>query len=316
MFAVMKEALTLSAMNGITDHAVIHIYLHCTGLDTDFIFNPVGDDSKRLKHFIHHDPRALHEVLDKFSKIIQSGKPVVLDHKTTITVVGYEPPEGQLDLQFVGSGGYRNDKTYAYAKANELDELIDRSKGILRIQNTDHSCMARAISVGYVYQTEGNSSNRAKNIRKPDTCRGLQRNEAMRLCQKANVTWNTPCGKIEAEHFARVLAININVFEFHHTLEEVLYTTDYVPGRLEVDLLYNSETKHYDLLTNVDAVLRTIRNHHRFFYLKCRCIKYSVNHICHGCNNKNRTRFVINGETMFHNYNYTLAQESTDFHKD
>ena len=47
----------------------------------------------------------------------------------------------------------------------------------------------------------------------------------------------------------------INVFEFHHTLEELLYTMDYIPGRLEVDLLYNSETKHYDLLTNADAAL-------------------------------------------------------------
>ena len=74
---------------------------------------------------------------------------MVFDHKTTtITVVGYEPPEGQQDLQFVGSGGFRNDKTYTYAKVSELDELIDRSKGILRIQNTDHSCMARAIVVG------------------------------------------------------------------------------------------------------------------------------------------------------------------------
>ena len=125
----------------------------------------MSDDCKRIKHFIFLDPRALHEVLDKFSKIIQSGKPVVF------AVFGYEPPEGQMDLQFVGSGGYRNDKTYAYPKASELDELIDRSKGIIRIQNTDHSCMARAIAVGYAYQTEGNSSNRAKNIRKPDTLR-------------------------------------------------------------------------------------------------------------------------------------------------
>jgi Fe-S cluster biogenesis protein NfuA len=194
MFAIMKEALTLSAMHGITDHAVIHVYLHCTGLDTDFIFNPVGDDSKRLKHFIYHDTRALHAVLDKFSEIIQSGKPVVLDHKTTITVVGYEPPEGQMDLQYVGSGGYRTDKTADYAKANELEELIDRSKGIIRIQNTDHSCMARAIAVGYVYQTEGKLSNKAKDIRKPENGkRALQRNESMKLCQKANVPWNTRC---------------------------------------------------------------------------------------------------------------------------
>ena len=66
MYGLMKEALTLSAYNGITNEAVVNVYLHCTGLDTDFVFNPVGEETKRMHHFLWLDPVALHEVLDKF----------------------------------------------------------------------------------------------------------------------------------------------------------------------------------------------------------------------------------------------------------
>ena len=88
----MKEALTFGVYNGITDEAVVHVHLCCTGLDTDFVFNPVGEETKCMHLFLRSDPVALHEVLDKFADIIQSAKDLVLDSRTTITVIGYEPP--------------------------------------------------------------------------------------------------------------------------------------------------------------------------------------------------------------------------------
>ena len=87
---ILKEGLTISALNGISDEAVIHLYLHCSGLDKDFIFNPIGEDARRLKHFYWN--AALEAVVDKFAEIIQSGKPVVLDRFTTFSVVGHKPP--------------------------------------------------------------------------------------------------------------------------------------------------------------------------------------------------------------------------------
>jgi hypothetical protein len=80
----------------------------CTslGLDQDFKFNDSGEDGKTLSSF-HIDPATIKQVVDKFSKIIQSGKPVILDGRTTIRVCVYEPPKGTQQSripQFVGSG--------------------------------------------------------------------------------------------------------------------------------------------------------------------------------------------------------------------
>ena len=45
---LLKKALTISAAEGISDEAVIHLYMHCSGLDKDFIFNPIGEDARRV----------------------------------------------------------------------------------------------------------------------------------------------------------------------------------------------------------------------------------------------------------------------------
>ena len=42
MFGLMKEALSFSACNSIMDEAVVHVYLHCTCLDMEFVFNAGG----------------------------------------------------------------------------------------------------------------------------------------------------------------------------------------------------------------------------------------------------------------------------------
>ena len=84
----LKEALTISAAEGISDEAGIHLYLHCSGVDKDFIFNPIGEEARRLKHFYWNDTAALEAVIDKFAEMIQSGKPVMLDRFTTIFGVG------------------------------------------------------------------------------------------------------------------------------------------------------------------------------------------------------------------------------------
>ena len=145
----------------------------------------------------------------------------------------------------------------------------------------------------------------------------MQKIESRRISDLARVAWDTPCGKIEAEHFSHALNININAFEIHHTFEDVLYYTDLKPDRLyEVDLLYNSVTKHYDCITNINGVLQSIRNQHRVFCRKCRRIKYNTQHRCYGVNDKDRQVYVVNGESMFHNYDCYLSKEDTDFLKD
>jgi hypothetical protein len=104
------------------------------------------------------------------------------------------------------------------------------------------------------------------------------------------------------------------MIEFHHTLEEVLYSTAVLEGRPEIDVLYNQETKPNDCITNLNGLLKSIRNNRRVFCQKCRQINQNT-HKCYGIN-KEKPRFVRNGEFMFYTYNYALNNEATDFQKD
>ena len=174
--------------------------------------------------------------------------------------------------------------------------------------------MARAIAVGHTYAMYGRRHNKSINIGKPGRLRPTQRAEARRMAESASVDFNYPCGKAEAEQFARALGINLNVFEFQHTFNEVLYYTVPIDGRLEVDLLFNSETKFYDCITDIDALLQSVRNHQRVYCRRCRRIKYNTNYRCSGLNDRNKYRYVIHSQTVFHNYDYSLLSKDTDFH--
>jgi hypothetical protein len=138
---VIKDVMT----RGFDDRAITHIFMHFTGLDQDFKFNDSGEDGKTLSSF-HIDPATIRQVVDKFSKIIQSGKPVILDGRTTIRVCLYEPPKDVIQSfipQFIGSGGHGHlDALVAYS----VDDLMEKSKGVVCINNNDHLCMPRAYS--------------------------------------------------------------------------------------------------------------------------------------------------------------------------
>ena len=114
---LLRDALSTSAQHGLSVHSVIHVYLHCRGLDTDFVFNPIGEGAKQLHHFLYDDASSIAEIVDKFAEIIQSNKPCFLDNKTRITVVGFEPPPNYIQpVQFIGSGWGQNNNTSGNAE--------------------------------------------------------------------------------------------------------------------------------------------------------------------------------------------------------
>ena len=69
-------------------HTYIYIYIHCKGMDSDFIFNGVGPKRVTLKQM--REGR-LRDVVTGFSKMIQSGKDVTLDDHTVITFYAFLP---------------------------------------------------------------------------------------------------------------------------------------------------------------------------------------------------------------------------------
>jgi hypothetical protein len=191
---VIKDVMT----RGFDDRAITHIFMHFTGLDQDFKFNDSGEDGKTLSSF-HIDPATIRQVVDKFSKIIQSGKPVILDGRTTIRVCLYEPPKDlhsiiHSSVHWFGGHGHP-DALVAYS----VDELIVKSKGVVCIKNNDHLCMPRAIAVCLAFLDkdkevvfgERNPKTFYGNVRNSN--RSEQKKEALRLCELAHVNPNTPC---------------------------------------------------------------------------------------------------------------------------
>ena len=86
---VLKDGLDIMHEKHIPPYAIIHIYIHCKEMDSDFIFNGVGP--KRVTFKQMREGR-LRDVVTGFSKMIQSGKDVTLDDHTVITFYAFIPP--------------------------------------------------------------------------------------------------------------------------------------------------------------------------------------------------------------------------------
>ena len=69
-------------------HDIIHLYIHCEGLEQDFKFCGAGANKVTLKQMREGK---LSEIVSMFSHIIQSGKDVVLDDHTLITFYAFIP---------------------------------------------------------------------------------------------------------------------------------------------------------------------------------------------------------------------------------
>ena len=86
---VLGEGLDFMASNGITPYAIIHIYLHCTGMDQDFMFCASGPNRVTLQKMREGQ---LITVTNQFESVIQSGRDVILDDNTVITYYAFIPP--------------------------------------------------------------------------------------------------------------------------------------------------------------------------------------------------------------------------------
>ena len=87
---IIREGLEQIQLSGVSNQALIQIYLHASGLDQDFIMNAVGKRRMTLGGMLsnHH----IEELVNRWTLIIQSGRKVMLDNKSVLTIMTYEPP--------------------------------------------------------------------------------------------------------------------------------------------------------------------------------------------------------------------------------
>ena len=315
---ILTEIIADVMARGFNDENVTHIFMHLHGLDTDFAFIDSGDNAKSLQDF-HIDPAAIRALVDKFALIIQSGKPIILDGRATIRVAVFEPPlnTNQTTIPMFVGAGWGNGGFESYS----VDEFIQKSDGIVQIKNSDKLCMPRALVVGVAFlnkDKDNTSKNFYKDIAKPiknGKPNTMQQREAIQLCIKADVNASKACDKTDMEKFALHLNMNIEIFEFRHTFLDHVASSHYVKDRPDLFLLYNSQRQHYHCITNINAVLRAVKNNRRIFCKECRKVvtpNWRDNY--HNCIKPGETpkHEVINGEVVYYKPNYELMDESTD----
>ena len=73
-------------------NCIIHFYLHCEGLDTNFvhIWNGIGRHLNKLRQML--DRNLITEITGKFMMMIQSSREVDLNDRTRLTVMAFNPP--------------------------------------------------------------------------------------------------------------------------------------------------------------------------------------------------------------------------------
>ena len=312
---LLTEVISDVMTQGFDDRAITHIFMHFTGLDQDFKFNDSGEDGKTLSSF-HIDPNTIKQVVDKFSKIIQSGKPVILDGRTTIRVCVYEPPKTSnqtLIPQFIGSGHGQNTAIEAYS----VDELVGRCHGIVKIKNDDHLCMPRAIAVCVGSLNKNLPGVNYNNIR--DSSRTEQKNAALQICELAHVDPSTPCTYDDLLKFSKALNINIEVYKLHHTFFDKVASSQIVDNRPDIFLMYSPIKKHFDAITNIDAVARSIKNNRRTYCKECRkFITPMINKTTrdkgwHKCFREDKKLYIeLNNEVVHYMPDYSLMEEESD----
>ena len=89
------DRLIVESMESVRDlgcplNSIIHFYLHCEGLDSDFVWNGIGRNLKTLRQLL--DRNMITEITGKFMMMIQSGREVDLNDRTRLTIMAFNPP--------------------------------------------------------------------------------------------------------------------------------------------------------------------------------------------------------------------------------
>ena len=89
------DRLIVESMESVRDlgcplNCIIHFYLHCEGLDHDFVWNGIGRHLKTLRQML--DRNLITEITGKFMMMIQSGREVDLNDRTRLTIMAFNPP--------------------------------------------------------------------------------------------------------------------------------------------------------------------------------------------------------------------------------
>ncbi len=169
-------------------------------------------------------------VLAEFEKVLQSNRDFHLNDSVSVDVTTVQMPHG-------GKGTKR-------AEIN-LEKHLAKKQSIVRIQNKDDLCMARALVVAKAKIDNDTRDRYIQNHQRP-----LQTRLAQELHQSAGVPLG-PCGLDEAKQFqAYLIDYQINIVSKEYG-NKIIYTGPEKEKRIYLYLHDN----HYDVITTMPGFL-------------------------------------------------------------
>ena len=194
-------------------------------------------------------------VYSQIERVIQSNQEFRLNDTVTIDINHVKSP--------VGSGRKKR-TTY------NIDDYLDEKKSVVRIQNKDDLCLARALVVGIA---KVDKDPRYKQIKKSD--RPVQREKALALHQAANVPLG-PCGLNEVALFQQYLTdYQIRVISGDHS-NSIIYPPQPLGTDEKKHLTLYFHGNHFDTINSVPGFLN--RN---YFCFRCdKAYDHTTDHLC------------------------------------
>ena len=194
-------------------------------------------------------------VFSQIERVIQSNQQFRLNHTVTIDIIHVVAPEG--------SG--RSKRTVV-----NIREYLKKKKSVIRINNTDNLCLARALAVA-IARIENDP--KYAQIIKSD--RPVQLQRALALHRAANVPLG-PCGMDEVKLFQQYLSnYQITVISGDHN-NSIIYPTK-PPGTDEkptLNLYFHNS--HFDVITTIPGFLNK-----SYFCHRChKSYSNTADHVC------------------------------------
>jgi hypothetical protein len=232
---VFRECLKIVEQREGDRTHMLHLYLHCTGMDSSFGFHPTGDKAVTLHDALSGD--AILHMLRKFAKMIQSGKEVYLDNHSWLMVYTFGLPRGDATRMLTHS----------------KPAFIKKCRSVIAVPG--NMCLPKAVLIYQMY------------LKKE---KGEISQSVFQHYYQRNTQLNVQAGKIyhdfnknpedffsisEFPDLERYMRINLHVLSISSGSMEFVYH----PKVVQEDFLTTHVLlcdEHFHAITNITAVLR------------------------------------------------------------
>ena len=256
---LIEDALQIAVNDGAGLDDVVHLYMRAQGLDQQYAFNPAGQFAVTYRQLINNEGGRLDAMVNDIARAVQSGRKVVIDRNTVFTLYAYNVPVGGTRM-----------------RAYHADDLITRSKSIIRVVNSDNSCFLRAVFLSLQRQISMSSF------------RQLYKSERYMLELlaefSANTGWDTSrrVSLMDITYLADVLRCVVHVYDISNGNKPrfVFHSEPYHTKHVYVLLI----DCHFHMITNISSILRTFSRctTTEFCTTCCRIWDNRTPHVCGG----------------------------------